>query len=138
MAPGRRRIPDIVDRRIVVETRPEDRLVTQQLGHFGEPDVGVVPVEVAPDLVVGRLYEGAEIFRDPAAVKEASGESNVVVGSEIRRSAARLTYEELAQAFEIPIGTVMSRLFHARSKMQGILKGYLDDPATAPIVKVGE
>jgi hypothetical protein len=28
---------------------------------------------------------------------------------------------------DIPKGTVMSRLFHARGKMQALLQGYLDD-----------
>lgn len=36
-----------------------------------------------------------------------------------------LAYEELAETLEIKKGTVMSRLFHARKKMQEILKGYL-------------
>ncbi len=38
-----------------------------------------------------------------------------------------LSYEELAQVLKVPKGTVMSRLFHARHKMQLALKGYLDD-----------
>lgn len=45
----------------------------------------------------------------------------------VLREVDGLTYEELAQTLEIPVGTVMSRLFHARSKMQIILKLYLDD-----------
>ncbi|MDF1566125.1 MAG: sigma-70 family RNA polymerase sigma factor [Deltaproteobacteria bacterium] len=36
-----------------------------------------------------------------------------------------LSYEELAQTLEIKKGTVMSRLFHARKKMQAILASYL-------------
>ena len=43
-----------------------------------------------------------------------------------------LSYEELAEALEIPVGTVMSRLFHARSKMQTILAGYALGPDPAP------
>lgn len=35
-----------------------------------------------------------------------------------------LSYEELAERLEIPKGTVMSRLFHARRKMQALLAGY--------------
>jgi RNA polymerase sigma-70 factor (ECF subfamily) len=47
-----------------------------------------------------------------------------------------LSYEELAERLGIPKGTVMSRLFHARRKMQALLAGYagIDAPGggTAP------
>jgi RNA polymerase sigma-70 factor (ECF subfamily) len=36
-----------------------------------------------------------------------------------------LSYEELSVTLKIPKGTVMSRLFHARHKMQAALRGYL-------------
>jgi len=36
-----------------------------------------------------------------------------------------LSYEELAETLELKKGTVMSRLFHARKKMQSLLTGYL-------------
>jgi RNA polymerase sigma-70 factor (ECF subfamily) len=38
------------------------------------------------------------------------------------------TYDELAERLEIPRGTVMSRLFHARQR----LKGLLSRPAGGP------
>jgi RNA polymerase sigma-70 factor (ECF subfamily) len=43
-----------------------------------------------------------------------------------------LSYEELAERLSIPKGTVMSRLFHARKKMQALLAGYagIDAPAS--------
>jgi RNA polymerase sigma-70 factor (ECF subfamily) len=44
----------------------------------------------------------------------------------VLREVDGLSYEELAQALEIPKGTVMSRLFHARTKMQEILAVYLE------------
>ena len=46
-----------------------------------------------------------------------------------------LSYEELAKVLGIRKGTVMSRLFHARLKMQNKLREYLeegDGPASAP------
>jgi RNA polymerase sigma-70 factor (ECF subfamily) len=51
----------------------------------------------------------------------------------VLREVDGLSYEELSQTLEIPKGTVMSRLFHARAKMQEILGVYLagDGPATA-------
>jgi RNA polymerase sigma-70 factor (ECF subfamily) len=33
------------------------------------------------------------------------------------------TYDELAQRLEIPRGTVMSRLFHARQRLQALISG---------------
>lgn len=37
-----------------------------------------------------------------------------------------MSYEELARTLDIPKGTVMSRLFHARTKVQKILSQYLE------------
>jgi RNA polymerase sigma-70 factor (ECF subfamily) len=42
------------------------------------------------------------------------------------REVEGMSYEDLARTLEIPKGTVMSRLFHARVKMQQILNEYLD------------
>ncbi|HEY7725754.1 MAG TPA: sigma-70 family RNA polymerase sigma factor [Anaeromyxobacteraceae bacterium] len=42
----------------------------------------------------------------------------------VLRELEGLSYEELAVRLEIPKGTVMSRLFHARKKMQALLRGY--------------
>ena len=37
-----------------------------------------------------------------------------------------LSYEEMAEILEVPKGTIMSRLFHARKKMQAALAAYVD------------
>ncbi len=37
-----------------------------------------------------------------------------------------LSYEEMAEVLDVPKGTIMSRLFHARKKMQSALAGYVD------------
>lgn len=42
------------------------------------------------------------------------------------------SYEEMAQALDVPKGTIMSRLFHARRKMQAALEAYLDDDPVGP------
>jgi RNA polymerase sigma-70 factor (ECF subfamily) len=42
------------------------------------------------------------------------------------REVEGMSYEDLARVLEIPKGTVMSRLFHARLKMQKILNEYLE------------
>jgi RNA polymerase sigma-70 factor, ECF subfamily len=45
-----------------------------------------------------------------------------------------MSYEDLARTLEIPKGTVMSRLFHARAKVQKILCEYLElDEAKAGV-----
>jgi RNA polymerase sigma-70 factor, ECF subfamily len=53
----------------------------------------------------------------------------------ILREVDGLSYEELAETLEVPVGTVMSRLFHARAKMQAILSDYV---ARSPSVKERE
>lgn len=42
------------------------------------------------------------------------------------REVEGLSYEEMAEALDVPKGTIMSRLFHARRKMQSALQGYVD------------
>lgn len=42
------------------------------------------------------------------------------------REVEGMSYDELATTLEIPKGTVMSRLFHARAKMQQLLATYLE------------
>ncbi|WP_242344755.1 sigma-70 family RNA polymerase sigma factor [Anaeromyxobacter terrae] len=55
----------------------------------------------------------------------------------VLREVEGLSYEELAERLGIHKGTVMSRLFHARKKMQAALRGYAersarDDEESAP------
>ncbi len=42
------------------------------------------------------------------------------------REVEGMSYEDLAKTLDIPKGTVMSRLFHARAKVQKILSEYLE------------
>lgn len=42
------------------------------------------------------------------------------------REVEGMSYEDLARTLDIPKGTVMSRLFHARAKVQKILSEYLE------------
>jgi RNA polymerase sigma-70 factor (ECF subfamily) len=56
----------------------------------------------------------------------------------VLREVDGLSYEELAQTLEIPKGTVMSRLFHARTKMQELLGTYLEGEGPAAAVNEDE
>ena len=47
------------------------------------------------------------------------------------REVEGMSYEDLARVLAIPKGTVMSRLYHARIKVQRALAEYLDAPAPA-------
>jgi RNA polymerase sigma-70 factor (ECF subfamily) len=42
------------------------------------------------------------------------------------REVEGLSYEEMAEVLAVPKGTIMSRLFHARKKMQALLSDYMD------------
>jgi RNA polymerase sigma-70 factor (ECF subfamily) len=44
----------------------------------------------------------------------------------LMREVEGMSYEDLAETLQIPKGTVMSRLFHARAKVQKILSEYLE------------
>jgi RNA polymerase sigma-70 factor (ECF subfamily) len=44
----------------------------------------------------------------------------------ILREVEGLSYEEMAKILKVPKGTIMSRLFHARRKMQAALSAYLE------------
>lgn len=48
----------------------------------------------------------------------------------LAREVEGLSYQEIADKLDIHIGTVMSRLFHARAKLQSRLGKYLDVKAT--------
>jgi len=58
----------------------------------------------------------------------------------VLRELEGMSYEDLARTLDIPKGTVMSRLFHARSKVQHLLSDYLAEeagPASGPAKKGG-
>jgi len=61
-----------------------------------------------------------------AALQELPEHHRAVI---ILREIEGMSYEEMAEALEVPKGTVMSRLFHARKKMQASLAPYLSGEA---------
>lgn len=57
-----------------------------------------------------------------AALQELPEHHRAVI---VLREIEGMSYEEMAEALDVPKGTVMSRLFHARKKMQASLAPYL-------------
>jgi RNA polymerase sigma-70 factor (ECF subfamily) len=49
----------------------------------------------------------------------------------VLREVEGMSYEEMAEALEVPKGTIMSRLFHARKKMRVALAPYLSGEAVS-------
>jgi len=73
-----------------------------------------------PDPLPAEKLEHDEIKRriDEAIAKLSPDHRSVIVLREIEG----LQYEEIAEAMDCSIGTVMSRLFYARKKLQSLLK----------------
>src|SRR5579883_100245 len=69
--PGRRRVPDVLDRGVVVEREPIGEVLAEELGLPRQADVEVVPGELPGDAVIGALDEGAQalLLPDRAAVE---------------------------------------------------------------------
>jgi RNA polymerase sigma-70 factor (ECF subfamily) len=85
--------------------------------HDIEPASSTVP---KAELLPAKKLEQAEIRgRINDAIERLSPEHRAVI---VMREIDGLQYEEIAEAMECSIGTVMSRLFYARKRMQGMLK----------------
>jgi RNA polymerase sigma-70 factor, ECF subfamily len=87
---------------------------------------------IAPGLISGRLHanpQGQVLRRELAGKLQTALEALPGKHRQILwlREVDGLSYEEISEALDIPKGTVMSRLFHARAKMQALLRGYLAD-----------
>jgi RNA polymerase sigma-70 factor (ECF subfamily) len=71
----------------------------------------------SPHKALSRKQLQAKIF---AAMEELTEEQREVV---LLREVEGLSYKEIAESMGIPEGTVMSRLFYARKKLQSLLAG---------------
>ncbi|RIL05411.1 MAG: RNA polymerase subunit sigma-24 [Proteobacteria bacterium] len=73
--------------------------------------------EESPDDAVGRGELREAVARAIAALPDAARETLIL------REVEGLSYSEIAEALDIPKGTVMSRLHYARRRVQEILRG---------------
>jgi RNA polymerase sigma-70 factor (ECF subfamily) len=93
------------------------------------------------DLSEDSVYAGLDIAPKLSATNPLKNAANKELGGEIGKAMAQLSedhrtilllrevegmsYDEISQTLEIPRGTVMSRLFHARKNMQNLLRPFL-------------
>lgn len=99
----------------------------------GAAPAGVALDDVLPTLAgdddPGRALEGSELGeRIRAALDRLSSNHRTVL---VLREVQGLSYQEIADAMACSVGTVMSRLFHARRKMQALLGATEPAPALA-------
>src|SRR5215472_226846 len=91
-APGRNRVPDILNRRVVVDGRSPEQSVAVDVNLLSDAYVRIVPGKAVADAVPRSLNEGAEIVGDLAAGKEARLlQDKIVVDTKSRCCAARLS-----------------------------------------------
>jgi len=98
-----------------------DRLRLKSHGVVALDDVaGVLPSSDDPARTVDGLQLGGRIR---AALAQLSDKHRATL---VLRELEGLSYQEIAAAMKCSLGTVMSRLFHARKRMQALL---VDEPA---------
>lgn len=90
-----------------------------------ELDRGDVPVlPVRHDLNPAKAARRREVMaRVAKALEDLPPHHRAVI---VMREFEDMTYEEMAQVMQVPKGTIMSRLFHARHKLQKALAEYLE------------
>jgi RNA polymerase sigma-70 factor (ECF subfamily) len=95
-----------------------------RLSHEGvdQGDFPVLPVR--HDVNPGKAARRHEIMDHvSAALEELPPHHRAVI---VMREFEGLSYEEMAHVMQVPKGTIMSRLFHARQKLQKALAPFLD------------
>lgn len=101
------------------------RRVRQTLSIHAQADEPAIELPAEPeDTTPSRGLEQQELAaRLQAAIDTLPEEQRSVFAM---YAAGELTYGAIAEALGIPIGTVMSRLYHARRKLQGVLGALRD------------
>ena len=92
-----------------IASRDEDGTVAQQ--HHEESPVHALARKELHERIHAALDEISEDMREAVLLREVEG----------------LSYKEISERMDIPEGTVMSRLFYARKKLQSLLKTGRDE-----------
>jgi len=105
--------------------RRERTAAKQELDEVSEPDLfeggeGILATALGNDPQANALRRELAAKMTEALAQLPDKHRAILVLREIEG----LSYEELAERLDIQKGTVMSRLFHARKKMQALLRGY--------------
>jgi RNA polymerase sigma-70 factor (ECF subfamily) len=102
----------IVTRRAIDHLRKRrrwfDRFLPYDTGDAGTP---AAPEPATEDNVRGQAEESENVGKVRAALAQLPPKHRAVLAL---RELEGLSYEEIAQATDVPVGTVMSRLYHAR------------------------
>lgn len=81
------------------------------------------PDELIPELPVRAEQEDGLSLRDlDRALQQISAEQRETL---LLVTLEELSYEEAAKVLNVPVGTIMSRLFRARERLRGVLQGDL-------------
>ena len=85
----------------------------------GESDIELPDQTFDPQMIVDRNEAKEQIWE---AFNRLNLKSREII---MFRHFQDMSYDEIAKALDIPIGTVMSRLFHARRQMKEMIEKYL-------------
>jgi RNA polymerase sigma-70 factor, ECF subfamily len=99
------------------------RILVLQVAAWRRKRRKTLPLEGAPERASGGGQAGVDARMDfQAAMEKLSPEHREVI---VLRELEQMSYEEIAQALEVPRGTVESRLHRARAELALRLKSYL-------------
>lgn len=120
-----------IARNAAIDEIRKRRVVTVSLDAPVEFDDGAAAREVeSPGLDPQDAYLGIEFAdRVSAAIDQLPEKYREPI---VLRHAADLSYEEIAEALELPIGTVKTRIFRARDALRQSLGDLFDEPSTDP------
>ena len=98
-------------------------LVRQAARHFRRGRLRTGSLQLAPEPAEAHAAPKADVRLDvQAAIMALRPDHREVI---VLREMHGLSYEEIAQALQVPPGTVESRLFRARRELQELLRDYL-------------
>lgn len=98
-----------------LRARRKQRLIT--LGQLGPEELErMAEYHFAPEAIVERDETAQQVWR---AIGQLSDTHREVI---VLRHFQQLTYEEMAELLFVPVGTIMSRLYHARRALRRLLE----------------